>query len=262
MKLRLAGPLFFLTAVCVLLSGCGTSGSTSQVSVFSQAEQTVTQPSSSEVVVSGQIAQGPMLEPDLEYMSALASLNLGEKIPLLTVNGQPIYKNDVESEKLTNEKTVSNGMEQLEAMEIPEEDKEQYRASLILKSEEQIVQEFIERRVQCQEAERRGITADVEAIYLQLLTDDRTTRQAADNGDAQARTLQIEQDAFIEAMGYASVEEYYQFAADNLQSAAKISELRRQVIAGFDEEQKQDEEAAYQTFVKRLVEAAEIVYID
>lgn len=262
MKLRLACPFFFLTAVCVLLSGCGARGSTSGASAFSQTEQTVTQPSSAEAVISGQAVQEPVLEPDLEYISALASLNLGEKIPLLTVNGQPIYKNDVESEKLSNEKTVSNGMKQLEAMGIPEEEKDQYRASLTLKSEEQIIQGLIERQVQWQEAERRGITADVEATYQQLLDDDRTTRQAADNGDAQARTIQIEQDAFIEAMGYTSAEEYYRFVADNLQSAAKISELRRQVIAGFNEEQKQDEEAAYQAFVNRLVDEAEIVYMD
>lgn len=219
-----------LIALCMMLSGCGDGQSTSAVGSLSS------------------------------YMSELIGLNESEKIPLLTVNGEPIYENTVQVKKMTNQERVSNGLKQLESMDVTEEQKEQYRASLVLKSEEEIIQELIEQSVQRQEAERRGITVDVDALYEQMLADYRLIQQSAESGDAQAKKNMAEQDAFIEGMGYDSPEEYFRFAAETSQSAGKITELRRQVIA--EMEGVQDTDAAYEAFVDDLVAKAEIVYVD
>lgn len=218
-----------LVALCMVLSGCGDSGT----------ENT---------------------DPLVGLMSDLASLNQAEKKIALTVNGKPIYRNEIESTLLNNQVRVAEGLEQLESADIPEEKKQEMRSSLVVKTEQEVIEKLIEQRVQQQEAERRGITVDVDAIYEQMLADYRLIQQSAESGDAQSKKNLSEQDAFIEGMGYDSPEEYFRYAAETSQSSNKVAELRRQVIA--EMEGVQDTDAAYQAFVDDLVAKAEIVYVD
>lgn len=216
--------------------------------------------SQSGIAVTPGIPSEEVAESNIGLMSDLASLNQGEKKIALTVNGVPIYRNEIEFTLLNNQVRVAEGLEQLEAADLSEEKKQEMRSSLVVQTEQEVIEKLIEQRVQKQEAECRGITVDVEAIYEQMLADYRLIQQSAKSGDARAKKNMAEQDAFIEGMGYDSPEEYFRFAAEVSQSAGKITELRRQVIA--EMEGVQDTDAAYEAFVNDLVAKAEIVYVD
>lgn len=105
-------------------------------------------------------------------------------------------------------------------MDISEQEKAQLRASCKYKSEEEIINKLIAKIVQKQEAERRNIDVPLEEVYNKLKDDYYTVKDIADNGEGaekqNAQTSLADMQAYIDGMGYKSLEEYFQATSEGL----------------------------------------------
>ena len=202
-------------------------------------------------------------EPNADFQSKLAEINRSEEVVQFTVNGQPVYTKTVLAAKLADANAVETALKQIDAMDISEQEKAQMREPYQIKSEEQIIHQIIANIVQDQEAKRRGIDVSLEETYHRLKSDYNAVKDAAENGEGNekrnAQTSLNDIQAYIDGMGYESLEEYFHATAEGLLEPARISKLRSEILAGFSEEQKQDEEGSYQKLIDDLIAKAEVV---
>ena len=212
---------------------------------------------------------GPLINtpsPDPNYYTELAKLN-GSKQVFGTVNGEPIYSNSLLSKKLSNEYSVRNGLAQLEGMEMAEEQKDELRAQLVIKTEKEILDEVIGQELLRQEAERRGIKGTpVDEIKEDLENNYNMIADAAKNeqgsGKQQADIALEEIRLWMEAMDYDTLDEYFTASAEGSQSASKITELLRLEGADDTGEAGHDYASVYARLVSQLRSTASIEFVD
>ena len=204
--------------------------------------------------------QGEIASPDPQYMIDLASINNMEEVVLVTVNGEPIFTRTLLAKKLGNERTVRNGLAQIDAMDISEQEKQEMRTQYVLKSDEEITEDLIEQELLLQEAKRRGIVVSIDTIYQQLESDYNLLVDCAENGEGdekqEAQVILEDTKTWMKAMDYDTVDEYLSATAEIMISYHMIVKLLEQEGANMNDT---SEQSAYRLLVQQLKSNATIV---
>lgn len=174
------------------------------------------------------------------------------------VNGEPIYQRDFLVAKKRAEITSANAISQISITENTEEDKTRLREQFAMPDDNSIVQDLIQGAVIRQEAERRHLTvSDEEAceygenVYRQM-------QQAAANDPQNQPDLDLI-NAYMSTLGLSPEEYFKTIAIEGYKSYLLKDRLYESVYAEFTEEQKSSENA-YEDYIKKLVERAEVTF--
>ena len=89
------------------------------------------------------------------------------RIVIAVVNGKEIYKSEIETQKEILALSKQNGLNQIEAMPIPESEKQALRQQLEkgTKTDEDILKEIIRKTVVFQQATKQGLLSDFDEAY-------------------------------------------------------------------------------------------------
>lgn len=181
---------------------------------------------------------------------------------IASVNSEPLYYADFIMLKRQNEVSCKNGLAALESMPIEEGEKESLREQYRVQTDEEIINRMIRSKVQLLEASKLGIEVSDEAAYIEAQKNYNDLKNNYYSSDESVRNQATPDWNLIQA--YMQVfdmneEQYLQKSAESMKNVLIKSELFNHVQANFTEDEKQNPQQAFETYMDHLINQYKII---
>ena len=190
-----------------------------------------------------------------------------DKTIAVLVNEEPIYLADFEIEKSYQELTQKLALKQIDMLNLSEKEKDQLKEKQknSIKTENEILDGLIQSKVLLQEAQRQGVSVDIEEAYNMLKSQYEIVKEIANRPDADAVDKANYQFilAYQKHMGYTEDEYLQQTSAvyQRLLIQNKLLELNAYPSTGTDKITSYDsQKEAVDDYITELVSQADVIY--